>query len=354
MKAKICVIPGDGIGPEIMDEALKVLDKVQEKFSHEFSYTHALAGGAAYDKFEEHMPEETLKAAEGSDAILYGSVGGPLEEIDLPKWKDCEKNSLFILRKHFDLFTNLRPSIVFKPLKNLSILKPELVGEGMEILIVRELTGGIYFGEHKTENGLATDVMQYSEDEVRRIAKVAFKTAMKRDKRLTSVDKANVLDCSRLWRKVMEEEARNYPEVKLNHLFVDNAAMQLVINPLQFDTIVTENTFGDILSDLASTFAGSLGLLPSASLNSENFGMYEPSGGSAPDIAGKGIANPIAQILCVAMMLKYSFNLQEEAKAVEDAVQKTLEQSFRTGDIYEEGGIKVGTKEMGDKICENL
>ncbi|MBD3245361.1 MAG: 3-isopropylmalate dehydrogenase [Candidatus Moranbacteria bacterium] len=354
MKAKICVIEGDGIGPEIMKEALKVLEKIQKKFGHRFKYEKGLAGGAAWDKFKVHMPEQTLKIAQQSDAILYGSVGGPVEDQNKPKWKDCEKNSLFILRKKFDLFTNLRPSIVFKPLKNLSILKPEMVGEGLEILIIRELTGGIYFGEHKTENKVASDVMQYSEKEVERIARVAFETAEKRDKRLTSVDKANVLDCSKLWRKVVEEVSKEYPGVKLNHMYVDNAAMQLVRNPLQFDTIVTENTFGDILSDLASTFAGSLGLLPSASLNSENFGMYEPSGGSAPDIAGQGIANPIAQILCVSMMLKYSFNLNKEARAVDDAVRKTLEQGYRTGDIYEEGTQKIGTGQMGDKICENI
>ncbi|MBD3238167.1 MAG: 3-isopropylmalate dehydrogenase [Candidatus Moranbacteria bacterium] len=354
MKAKICVIQGDGIGPEIMEQALKVLDQIRSRFNHEFKYEKGLAGGAAWDKYQTHMPQATLDIAENSDAILYGSVGGPVQDQDLPKWKDCEKNSLFILRKKFDLFTNLRPSIVFKPLKNLSILKPSLVKQGLEILIIRELTGGIYFGEHKTENGVATDVMRYSEQEVERIAHVAFQTAQKRKNKLTSVDKANVLDCSKLWRKVIIRVSKKYPKVELNHLYVDNAAMQLVRDPLQFDTIVTENTFGDILSDLASTFAGSLGLLPSASLNSENYGMYEPSGGSAPDIAGKGIANPIAQILCVSMMLKYSFNLEKEARAIEKAVSKTLEQGYRTADIYQEGTQKVSTQEMGAKICENI
>jgi 3-isopropylmalate dehydrogenase len=354
MKFKICVIKGDGIGPEIVDEAIKVLDTVSEKYNQEFEYKRALAGGEAWDEHKTHMPKETLETAKSCDAILYGSVGGPVEEQEKPKWKNCEKNALFVLRKDFGLFTNLRPAIVFEPLKNLSVLKPEKVKDGLEILIIRELTGGIYFGEHKTENGVATDVMQYSEDEVRRIAKVAFETAMKRKKKLTSIDKANVLDCSVLWRKVVEEVATDYPEVELNHLLVDNAAMQLVRDPLQFDTIVTENTFGDILSDLASTFSGSLGLLPSASLNESSFGMYEPISGSAPDIAGQNLANPIAQILSAAMMLKYSFNLKKEAKAVEDAVDKTLEEGYRTGDIYEEGTKKVGTKEMGDQICKNI
>ena len=258
------------------------------------------------------------------------------------------------MRKYFDLFTNLRPSIVFKPLKNISVLKPELVGNGFDILIVRELTSGIYFGEHKTENGVAEDVMRYSEAEIRRVAKVAFEAAMKRKKFLVSVDKANILDCSVLWRKVVEEVAKDYPEIKLQHMYIDNAAMQLVRNPQEFDVIVTGNMFGDILSDLSSTFAGSLGLLASASLNESNFGMYEPSGGSAPDIAGQGIANPIAQILSAAMMLKYSFGLKNEAENIEQAVIKILEQDYRTIDIWEQGCEKIGTKQMGDKICGNI
>ena len=354
MNKKICVIKGDGIGPEIMAEAIKILNVIADKYGHQFEYQEALAGGAAWDECQNHLPTETMEIAEQSDAILFGSIGGPVEDQDKPKWKNCEKNALLGLRKHFDLFTNLRPSIVFKPLKNISILKPELVGDGFDILVIRELTGGIYFGEHRTEDGIATDVMRYSEDEVRRVAKVAFETAMKRDKRLISVDKANILDCSVLWRRVVIEVAQDYPEVELQHMYVDNAAMQLVRNPRQFDVIVTGNMFGDILSDLSSTFAGSLGLLPSASLNGSNFGMYEPSGGSAPDIAGQGIANPIAQILSAAMMLKYSFGLKEEANKVEQAVVRALEQGYRTGDIWEEGCEKVNTEEIGNKICSNI
>ena len=354
MQAKICIIKGDGIGPEVTAEAVKVLDEVAGKYDHQFEYVEALAGGVAWDEHQNHLPEETLQAAARCEAILFGSIGGPVEHQDEPKWKDCEKNSLLGLRKHFDLFANLRPSIVFAPLKNISTLKPETVGGGFDVLIVRELTGGIYFGEHKTEGEQATDVMNYSESEVERIARIAFEAAMKRGKRLTSVDKANVLDCSILWRKVVDRVAKDYPEVELEHMYVDNAAMQLVKDPKHFDVIVTGNMFGDILSDLSSTFAGSLGLLPSASLNAKNFGMYEPSGGSAPDIAGQGVANPIAQILSAAMMLKHSFGLVEESAAVEKAVSQTLEQKIRTGDIYEEGCEKVSTQVMGDKICGNI
>lgn len=354
MQAKICVMSGDGIGPEIMDEAIKVLNKVSEKYNHEFSYDEALVGGAAWEAQQEHLPAESIRKAEASDAILFGSVGGPVEDQAKPKWKGVEKTALLGLRKHFDLFANLRPSIVFKPLKNISILKPETVGEGFDVLVIRELTSGIYFGEHKTEADYATDVMKYTRGEVRRIAKVAFESAMKRGKKLCSIDKANVLDCSILWREVVEEVKKDYPEVKLEHMYVDNAAMQLVKNPKHFDVIVTGNMFGDILSDLSSTFAGSLGMLPSASLNEKGFGMYEPSGGSAPDIAGQGIANPIAQILSASMMLKHSLGLLEESEAIDKAVLKTLEQGYRTGDIWEEGTEKIRTKEMGDKIADNL
>lgn len=354
MDKKICVINGDGIGPEVMAEAIKVLNNIAKKYGHNFQYVEALAGGVAWDECGEHLPEKTLEIANDSDAILFGSIGGPVSDQDKPKWKDCEKNALLAMRKYFDLFTNLRPSTVFKPLKNISVLKPELVGNGFDILIIRELTGGIYFGGHKTKNGVAEDIMKYSEAEVRRVAKVAFEAAMKRKKFLISVDKANILDCSVLWRKVVNEVAEDYPQVKLQHMYVDNAAMQLVKNPQEFDVIVTGNMFGDILSDLSSTFAGSLGLLASASLNESNFGMYEPSGGSAPDIAGKGIANPIAQILSVAMMLKYSFGLEKESDNIEQAVIKTLEQDYRTGDIWEQGCQKIGTKQMGDKICGNI
>ena len=347
-------MPGDGIGPEVMDVTIKILKKISEKYNHEFDFQEALVGGAAWDTHQEHLPKESLEIAEACDAILFGAVGGPVEDQDKPKWKGVEKTALLGLRKHFDLYANLRPSIVFKPLKNISILKTETVGDGFDVLIIRELTGGIYFGEHKIDGESARDVMQYSKDEVRRVARVAFEAVMRRGKKLTSIDKANVLDCSVLWREAVEEIAKEYPEVELNHLYVDNAAMQLVRDPKQFDVIVTGNMFGDILSDLSSTFAGSLGLLPSASLNESNFGMYEPSGGSAPDIAGQNIANPIAQILSAAMMLKHSFGMQEESEKIETAVIKALEDGYRTGDIWEEGCEKVNTDKIGDIICENI
>lgn len=354
MQAKICIIKGDGIGPEIMDEAVKVLDQVAKKYGHKFEYKQALAGGAAWEKHENHLPAETLSVAQKCQAILFGSIGGPVDTQDNPKWKNCEKNALLGLRKHFDFFANLRPSIVMAPLKNISILKPELVGDGFDVLIVRELTSGIYFGKHQTENGVATDVMKYSIPEIKRIAKVGFEAAMKRNKKLTSVDKANVLDCSILWRQTVDEIARDYPKVKYEHMYVDNAAMQLVRNPRSFDVILTGNMFGDILSDLSSTFAGSLGLLPSASINESGFGMYEPSGGSAPEIAGQNTANPIAQILSASLMLQHSFGLITEAKAIEKAVIKTLSQGIRTKDIWEKGSKEVGTKKISQAICQNI
>lgn len=350
MKKTIAVLPGDGIGPEIMDATLMVLDVIARKFGHEFEYKKGLIGGAAYDEYHEHLPQETLDLAANSDAILFGSVGGPVDSQNNPKWKGAEKAAVLGIRKHFDFNINVRPSIVWPSLKNKSVLKSEIIGDGFSLIVVRELSGGIYFGDHVTQENHAYDVMQYDKDTIARIASFAFKTAMKRSKRLTSVDKANVLDSSVLWRKVVEEVAKGYPEVELNHLYVDNAAMQLVQNPRQFDVIVTGNMFGDILSDLSSVLPGSLGLLGSASFNAEGFGLYEPSGGSAPDIAGKGIANPVGMLLSAALMLRHSFGMLEEAGLLEQSIQRILEK-YRTGDVFEVGCEKVGTEEFSELIC---
>jgi 3-isopropylmalate dehydrogenase len=356
MEYKIAVIKGDGIGPDIVDQALKVLDTISEKYKHTFKYTELLAGGAALDAYNIPLPEETIKVCKESDAVFLGAVGGPKWEV-LPGHLRPEK-ALLGLRGELELFANIRPALMYKELADACPLKKEIVGDHMDFVVVRELTGGIYFGERgsvKTKMGEgAYDTMLYTEEEVRRIAKVAFETAMKRDKRVTSIDKFNVLDSSRLWRKVVLEVAKDYPEVELSHLLVDNAAMQLIANPKQFDVIVTGNMFGDILSDEASMITGSIGMLPSASLGTTKLGLYEPSHGSAPDIAGKDLANPIATILSAAMMLRYSFDLETEAKAIENAVEKVLEKGYRTGDIYSEGTTKVGTKEMGQLICNEI
>lgn len=356
MDFKIAVIPGDGIGPDVVEETLKVLDKIGEKYGHNFSYTEVLMGGAAIDQTGEPLPEETLEVCKNSDAVLLGAVGGPKWD-NLPGNKRPEAGLLGI-RKGLGLFANLRPALLFEALKDACPLKPEIVGDGLDICVVRELTGGIYFGEKgfkETENGQAAyDTMLYSEEEVRRIAKIAFDMAMKRNKKLTSVDKANVLENSRLWRRVVEEVAKEYPEVELNHMYVDNAAMQLIRNPKQFDVIVTGNMFGDILSDEASMITGSIGMLPSASLAKGNFGLYEPVHGSAPDIAGQDKANPMATILSAAMMLRYTFNLIEEADTMENAVKAVLNKGYRTGDIISEGMQLVGTKEMGQLIINEI
>lgn len=358
MNKKIAVIAGDGIGPEVMAEAIKVLEKVAAKHNHSFTFNYALAGGAAYDAFGEHLPQETLKICSEADAILFGSVGGPVNSQNDPKWKGAEKAAILGLRKYFNLNINLRPATVFSSLVDICPLKPELIGNGFEIMIVRELAGGIYFGKHETlvENGIrvAKDEMRYDEEEIKSIAHVAFQIAEKRGKKLCSIDKANVLDCSVLWRNVVEEVAKNYPSVELTHQYVDSAAMQLVKNPRQYDVILTGNMFGDILSDLSSVFSGSLGLLASASLNKDGFGMYEPSGGSAPDIAGKNIANPIAQILSAAMMLKYSFALEKEYQEIYSAVEQALNAGARTGDIAGNQESILSTKQMGEAICKNI
>jgi len=351
---KIAVLPGDGIGPEIVEEAIKILNKISEIFDIKFSYSYADVGGAALDNHGEPLPEYTVKTCEDSDAVLFGAVGGPKWE-KLPPEKQPERGALLPLRKHFNLYANLRPAIIFKELKEASPLKSEIIGDGFDIMIIRELTGGIYFGQPKgkdSEKGF--DTLVYTRPEIIRITKVAFETAMKRNKKVTSIDKANVLSTSLLWREIVEEIALNYPEVSLNHLYVDNASMQLVRDPRQFDVVLCDNMFGDILSDEASMITGSIGMLPSASLSDGVFGLYEPAGGSAPDIAGKGIANPIAQILSAAMMLKYSFGLNEAYTMIFNAIEKTLEQGYRTGDIMSAGKKRIGTKEIGDLIVSNM
>ncbi|MCI5594278.1 MAG: 3-isopropylmalate dehydrogenase [Eubacteriales bacterium] len=356
MKYNIAVIPGDGIGPEVINEAIKVLDAVGGKYGHEFNYTQVLAGGAAIDAAGECLPQETIDIAKKSDAVLLGAVGGPKWD-SLPGDKRPER-ALLGIRKELGLFANLRPAIMFDELKDACPIRPEKVEGGLDLLVVRELTGGIYFGERgykDTNMGKAAyDIEQYSEGEVKRIAEVAFDMAMKRNKKVTSVDKANVLESSRLWRKTVAEVAKNYPEVELENFYVDNTAMQLVYNPKQFDVIVTSNIFGDILSDEASMITGSLGMLPSASLAEGNFGMYEPVHGSAPDIAGTGKANPMATILSAAMMLKYTFGLSDEADAIENAVKKTLAAGYRTPDIMSEGKTPATTEQIGSLIAQNI
>lgn len=360
MEMKIGVIKGDGIGPEIVDEALKVLDKTAGIYGHAFSYTQLLMGGASIDVNGVPLTEETLELAKGCDAVLMGSIGG---DAKTSPWYQLEPSKrpeagLLALRKGLTLFANLRPAVLYKELKGACPLKEEIADRGFDMMIMRELTGGLYFGRRSTESVegvlVAKDELTYSETEIRRIAKRAFDIAMKRRKKVTSVDKANVLDSSRLWRKVTEEVAEDYPEVTLEHMLVDNCAMQLVKDPSQFDVILTENMFGDILSDEASMVTGSIGMLASASLNETKFGLYEPSGGSAPDIAGKGIANPIATILSAAMMLRYSFDLDKEAEVIENAVSKVLQDGYRTIDIMSEGMKQIGTAEMGDRICSYI
>ena len=353
MNYQIAVIPGDGIGPDVVEQTLNVMDKVGEKFGHTFNYTKVLAGGCAIDATGACLPQETIDICKASDAVLLGAVGGWKWD-NLPGDQRPER-ALLGLRKALGLFANLRPALLFEQLADASPLKPESRAGGLDIVVVRELTGGIYFGEkgHRdTDLGPAAyDIEQYAEGEVRRIAKVAFDMAMKRSKHVTSVDKANVLESSRLWRRVVAEVAQDYPEVTLDNLYVDNAAMQLVRNPRQFDVIVTSNIFGDILSDEASQITGSIGMLPSASLAEGNFGMYEPVHGSAPDIAGQDKANPMATILSAAMMLRYTFGLGAEADAIENAVKSVLDQGYRTPDLYAGQGTQVGTAQMGDLIA---
>ncbi len=356
MEYRLAVIPGDGIGPDVVEQTLRVLDKVGEKFGHTFHYQKVLAGGCAIDATGACLPQETIDVCKQADAVLLGAVGGWKWD-NLPGDQRPER-ALLGLRKALGLFANLRPALLFEQLADASPLKPEILAGGLDIVVVRELTGGIYFGEkgfRDTDLGPAAyDVEQYAEEEVRRIAKVAFDMAMKRNKHVTSVDKANVLESSRLWRRVVAEVGKDYPEVTLDNLYVDNAAMQLVRNPRQFDVIVTSNIFGDILSDEASQITGSIGMLPSASLAQGNFGMYEPVHGSAPDIAGQDKANPMATILSAAMMLRYTFGLSQEADAVENAVKAVLDQGCRTPDLFAGEGTLVGTAEMGRRIAEAI
>ena len=352
MTYKIAVIPGDGIGKEVTAQAVKVLKVAGEKFGFDFEMTQVDAGGCAIDKYGKALPEETLAVCKESDAVLLGAVGG-IKWDTLPGNQRPEQ-ALLGLRKGLGLFANLRPAVLHQALKEASPLKAEIIGDGLDVMVVRELTGGIYFGERGREGDTAYDTEAYSKNEVERIARVAFDIAMKRNKKLMSVDKANILESSRLWREVVEEVAKEYPEVALDHMYVDNAAMQLVRNPKQFDVIVTSNMFGDILSDEASMITGSIGMLPSASLGESKPGMYEPVHGSAPDIAGQGKANPLAMIVSAAMMLRYSFSLPAAADAVENAVSKVLDAGYRTGDIMSPGTKLVGTEEMGRLVIENL
>lgn len=360
MNLKITCIPGDGIGPEIVAEAKKILDVVAGKYGHTIQYTDILMGGASIDVHGVPLTEEAVATAKSADAVLMGSIGG---DTTTSPWYKLAPNlrpeaGLLAIRKELNLFANLRPAVLYDELMDACPLKEEVAEAGFDMMIMRELTGGLYFGEKRTveENGVrkAIDTLVYDENEIRRIAIKGFDIAMKRRKKVTSVDKANVLASSRLWRSVVEEVAKEYPEVTLEHMLVDNCAMQLVKDPAQFDVILTENMFGDILSDEASMVTGSIGMLASASLNDTKFGLYEPSHGSAPDIAGKGIANPIATILSAAMMLRYSFDLDREADAIESAVRQVLKDGYRTVDIMSDGCTQVGCKQMGDLLAERI
>lgn len=351
MRFHIAVLPGDGIGPEIVDQAVKVLNQVGEQYGHEFEFSYFPFGGIAIDQCGEPMPQQTVDGCKAVDAVLLGAVGGP-------KWDALEGSKrpeagLLGLRKALGLYANLRPAVVYSPLKDASPLKADVIGEGLDIMVVRELTGGIYFGERGRKEDYAYDTEQYSIKEIERIARSAFEIARKRNQTLCSVDKANVLESSRLWRETVNRVSKEYPEVELTHLYVDNAAMQLVRNPRQFNTIVTSNLFGDILSDEASMITGSIGMLPSASMGSETC-LYEPIHGSAPDIAGQNIANPLATILSASMMLDLSFHLTKEAREIERAVVETLKEGYRTADIDTNGTIRISCSEMGDQVLAHL
>lgn len=352
MVKNIAVIRGDGIGPEIISEALKVLDKVAALYGHTFNYTDVDMGGCAIDKYGDPLPEHELNKCISSDSVLLGAVGGD-------KWNDVPGNmrpekGLLRLRAGMGVYSNNRPAKIWRQLSDASPLKKSIVDEGIDFIIVRELIGGIYFGEHKTEGDTAVDVLRYSESEIERIGRIGFETARKRGKKLCSVEKSNVLDSSRLWKKVMHRLSAEYPDVELSDMLVDNCAMQIVKNPAQFDVIVTENMFGDILSDEASMITGSIGMIPSSSLGATSCGLYEPIHGSAPDIAGKDIANPVGAILSAAMMLRFSFDMENEATAIENAVSKYLDSGRRTADIMSEGMTLVGCSKCGDLICDNL
>jgi 3-isopropylmalate dehydrogenase len=347
---KVAVLPGDGIGTEVMSVARKVLDRTTELYPElKIEYEEALIGGAAFDEFGVHFPDSTREVCQRSDGILFGSIGGPVEEQHLEKWKDAEKNALLGMRKAFGLAVNVRPAKVYPLLAHASPLRPDLVASGVDMVIIRELLGGIYFGEHSTSGDAAKDVCEYNAEQIRKPLEFAFTAAKARRGKLTVVDKANVLDTSRLWRKVATEMHKAHPEVEMDFMYVDNAAMQLIKAPSSFDVIVTENMFGDILSDAASVLPGSLGLMPSASLGDSVY-LYEPSGGSAPDIAGKGVANPAAQILCVAMMLRYSMGMNEAADAIEKAVDAAIAKGVITGDVTKPGQKACSTSQFGDAV----
>ncbi|MBR5218577.1 MAG: 3-isopropylmalate dehydrogenase [Clostridia bacterium] len=352
MKKNIAVIRGDGIGPEIVAQALSVLDRIADIYGHSFTYTEVCMGGCAIDKFGEPLPDSELNKCLTSDSVLLGAVGGEKWN-SVPGDKRPEKG-LLKLRSAMGVYSNLRPAKIWPQLSDASPLKASIVEKGIDFVIVRELTGGIYFGEHKTEGDIATDIMAYSEKEIERIGRIGFETARKRRKKLCSVEKSNVLDTSRMWKKVMHRLADEYTDVELTDMLVDNCAMQIIKNPAQFDVIVTENMFGDILSDEASMITGSIGMIPSSSLGDSTVGLYEPIHGSAPDIAGLDIANPIGTILSAAMMLRYSFDLSHEADAIENAVFRTLDDGFRCADIYDDGCTKVSCSQMGSLICEKL
>ncbi|HBA69836.1 MAG TPA: 3-isopropylmalate dehydrogenase [Lachnospiraceae bacterium] len=366
MNLDIVCIPGDGIGPEIITEAKRVLNRIAEKFGHNITYKEVLMGGASIDVYGKPLTEDVIQTAKAADAVLLGAIGG--NAATSPWYKLAPElrpeAGLLKLRKSLNLFANLRPAYLYEELLEACPIKKDIIENGFDMMIVRELTGGLYFGERQTQEVrgemTAIDTLSYSEKEIRRIVIKAFEIAMKRSKKVTSVDKVNVLDSSRLWRKVVEEVAKTYPQVTLEHMIVDNCAMQLVKNPSQFDVILTENMFGDILSDEASAITGSIGMLSSASLNETKFGLYEPSGGAAPDIAGKGVANPIATILSAAMMLRYSFDLEEEAGRIETAVKQVLAEGYRTVDIMpqeknrNQSVKQVGTADMGKQIAERV
>lgn len=363
MTKKIVILPGDGIGPEIVMQAVMVLHEIGDKFNHGFIISEQLIGDVSLETVGCSLPDKTIEKCKESDAVLLGAVGG---DPNVNKWKDHPEGDrpekgLLKIRKELNLYSNLRPAILYPQLKDASPLKAEIIGNNLDVMIVRELTSGIYFGkktrninEADDEESFATDELFYSKKEIRRILKNGFEIAQKRNKNVVVVDKANVLETSKLWREVTAEVAKDFPDVTYSHMYVDNAAMQLVVNPKQFDVIVTTNMFGDILSDEASMITGSIGMLPSASLGDTKLGLYEPSHGSAPDIAGKDIANPIATILSVAMMFRYSFDLEKEARAIENAVGKVLEEGYRTKDIYTDGDTLVGTAKMGELICERI
>ena len=349
---KIAVLPGDGIGPEVMQEAIKVLDAISKKYKVAFNFTYADVGGIAYDNNKNTLPKETIKICENSNAILFGSVGGPKWD-NLPRESSVEKG-LLNLRKHFDFFANLRPAVVYKSLRKISPLREDIVKNGFDIMIVRELSSDAYFGKKITEDDFASDEMIYKKHEVERIAKTAFEIALKRKKKVTCIDKSNVLASSVFFRKIVAEVSKKYPSVTLDFLYVDNATAKIIKKPYELDVIVTTNMFGDILSDEAAAASGSIGMLASASLNEKGFAMYEPGGGSAPHLAGKNKANPIAQILSAAMMLRHSFKMDDAADDIENAIKNVLEQKKRTYDVMEEGAEEVGTKEMGTLIAEKI